>query len=125
MAKKAPKKEAPKKEAPKVEVEKTSVTTESIVREIAASEDLNMSQAEVKSVLKKFENIVTTALSEGKKVQVTGFFSAEPTYRSSRMANNVATGEPMEVPESMGVSIRAGQRLKDAAGTLNPADYKK
>lgn len=106
---------------------KTLFSTEDAVKAIAALEGeqaVGLSQKDIRAVLRGFETVVADAISEGKKVQITGFFSANIVYRGARRGNNVATGEPMEVPASLGVSLKAGKRLKDAVSNLNVEDYK-
>ena len=38
--------------------------------------------------------------------------------------NDIVTKQKALIPESVGVSIKAGTELKSAALTLNPEDYK-
>lgn len=107
---------------------KKALSYEEAVREISKLEGENavdLPQTQIKKVLRGLEEVVTSALAENRKVQLTGFFSCAPVYRSARKANNVMTGEIMEVPESVGVTIKAGKKLKDATNDLKPKTVKK
>lgn len=104
-------------------VERAQMNLDSIVK--AVSETTDMSQKDVRTVLKGLEDAVVSGLEKGMKVQMTGFLSFKPSYRSARTANNVFTGEPMEVPESVGVTVSAGKKLKDAMSNLDPKDFRK
>jgi DNA-binding protein HU-beta len=103
------------------EAQKTSMSTDDIVKAVSSKE--GMSQKDVRACLKAIEEAVAEAVGEGKKVQLTGFATIAPIYRAERMANNIVTGEPMKVPETMSVSIKAGSMLKTAVDKLDPKDY--
>lgn len=101
-------------------------STEDAIAAIATlegDEKVDVSKKDIGAVIKALRIVSANALAEGKKLQYTSFFSATPSYRSSREANNVSTGEPMTVPEAMGVSVKAGKALKDAAAELDPKKY--
>lgn len=99
------------------------VTTEFIAKKVASS--LNgVSKKQIKEILTATKHAVAETLKEGKIIQITGFFTVAPQYRSERMANNIVTKQKSVIPESVGVSIKAGTELKSAALTLNPNDYK-
>lgn len=65
------------------------------------------------------KQVVADALATGQKVQLTGFLSFNPSYRSARRGNNVMTSEPMDIPESVAISVRAGKTLRDVMKSLD------
>jgi nucleoid DNA-binding protein len=103
---------------------KGAITTEDIIKIVAGKVE-GASQKDVREILNGVKDACADALKEGRKVQLTGFFTAQPIYRSARTANDISTKKPMDVPESVGVSIKAGSLLKSATVGLTPADYKK
>lgn len=99
------------------------ITTEEIAKQVA--EKLGgVSKKQVKNILNATKEIVAENLKDGKVIQITGFFSVAPQYRGERLANNIVTKQKALIPESVGVSIKAGTELKSAALTLDPEDYK-
>lgn len=60
-----------------------------------------------------FEEI-TSALSEGTKVDIAGFGKFEVAERAARTGINPATKEPLEIPASKAPKFKASKALKDA-----------
>lgn len=83
-----------------------------VVSKIA--EELGESQATVSRVLKSFEETVTTAVSEGTSVKISGFLSFERIVRSARKMKNPSTGQEIDVPEKNAVRVRPLSRLRRA-----------
>lgn len=104
---------------------KVVLSTEDLVKAIASNGEVGLNQKDVRAVVKELEEVVVQALTEGSKVQMTGFITIEPTYRGERKANNIVTGEPMEIPETVAVKVKAGSKLKSAVADLDPADFDK
>lgn len=100
------------------------ITTEEIARQVAEKLE-GVSKKQVKNILSTTKEVVAENLKKGNVIQITGFFSVAPQYRGERLANNIVTKQKALIPESVGVSIKAGTDLKNAALTLNPSDYKK
>lgn len=93
-------------------------TTENIIKGISekSKETENaLSQKDVAHAINLLKEVVGEALASGQKIQMTGFVTIEPSYRSSRKGNNVVTGEPMDIPESAVLNVKAGKGLKDVA----------
>lgn len=58
--------------------------------------------------------IVSRALKEGTRVQITGFGTFEAKHRKARMGRNPRTGEAIQIRASKTPGFRAGKGLKDA-----------
>ena len=96
----------------------TTFTTEDIIKGISEKSkatEISLSQKDVAHTINLLKEVVGEALSSGQKIQMTGFVTIEPSYRSSRKGNNVVTGEPMDIPESAVLNVKAGKGLKDIA----------
>lgn len=103
--------------------ESSSFTTDSLVRAISKkSEDsegkATISLTQAGEIVGYFKDSVAEALAEGKKVQLTGFFTITPSYRESHEGNNVMTGEKMTIPASVVFNAKVGKGLKDVAKDL-------
>ena len=96
----------------------TTFTTEDIIKGISEKSkntETALSQKDVAHTLNLLKEVVGEALATGQKIQMTGFVTIDPSYRSSRKGNNVVTGEPMDIPESAVLNVKAGKGLKDVA----------
>ena len=96
----------------------TTFTTEDIIKgvsEKSKTTETALSQKDVAHAINLLKEVVGEALATGQKIQMTGFVTIEPSYRSSRKGNNVVTGEPMNIPESAVLNVKAGKGLKDVA----------
>lgn len=60
--------------------------------------------------------IISTALRNGDKVQITGFGSFETKKREARKGRNPRTGKEINIAASTSAAFRIGKRLKDALG---------
>jgi nucleoid DNA-binding protein len=102
---------------------KVSISTEEIIKEVAAGSE-TLTQKQVKECMDGIQRAVFEAISQGKKVQLTKFLTIRPVYRKERNANNVLTGEPILIPESVGIQLKAGSGLSEAKRDLNPKDFR-
>ena len=57
---------------------------------------------------------ITTALTQGDGLSLTGFGSFAVSERAAREAKNPRTGEKIAVPASKAVKFKPGKALKDA-----------
>lgn len=73
-----------------------------------------VSQTDVHTVLNLLRDVTSDALAEGQKVMLTGFISITPSYRNPRKGNNVITNKPMDIPECVVATVKAGKQLRDA-----------
>lgn len=107
----------------------TTFSTEDIVKAMSekskvAGSEFQLTQKQAADSLSLFKEAVQDALATGQKVQLTGFITIEPSYRSPRKGNNVVTGEPMDIPESVALNVKAGKSLKDTAKELDASIVK-
>ena len=83
-----------------------------LIAAVAGEADLTKKDAE--KFLSAFENVVTKALTEGKKVQLVGFLTGSVVERAEREGRNPQTGQPMRIAASKAPTFKAGKKLKDA-----------
>lgn len=57
---------------------------------------------------------ISSALTEGDKVQLIGFGTFEVKKRAARTGHNPRTGEELQIPACNVPSFKAGKALKDA-----------
>jgi len=57
---------------------------------------------------------ISSALSKGDKVTVTGFGTFEVRQRAARMGRNPQTGAPLHIPATKTPAFKAGKGFKDA-----------
>lgn len=106
----------------KVGVVGASLGTEDLVRaiiELAKADNKVHTIAEVTGIIGYLKDATSQALSDGQKVQITGFVTFTPSYRAARKGNNVVTGKLMDIPECVTISAKAGKVLKDAVRYLD------
>ncbi|WP_323790108.1 HU family DNA-binding protein [Thalassovita sp.] len=87
-------------------------TTTELIAAIAAATDTTKTEAQ--TFLDAFKAVTTTALHEGKEVQIASFGTLKPKNRAARMGRNPATGESIQIAASTGVSFTPAKALKDA-----------
>ncbi len=87
------------------------MTKTDVVEEIA--ERTQLTKADSERALEAFLGTISTALSRGQSVQVTGFGTFEVRDRAARKARNPQTGEEIDVPARRVPAFRAGKSLKD------------
>lgn len=78
---------------------------------LAAQEGLSTSKAD--SVLKTTVKIIQEALIKDGEAKVVGLGTFVKKARAARTGRNPKTNEPIEIPASVTVSLRAGKTLKD------------
>lgn len=83
-----------------------------LVAAVAEKTGLSKKDSE-KAVSAVFESI-TSALTEGDKVQLVGFGAFEVKERPARIGRNPRTKEEIEIPASRAAAFKAGKALKDA-----------
>lgn len=116
-------KKAPPAKEKEVENIIDKISSEEIIKMAAAAKEMTIK--DVKEAYNGVVDAICASLGKGLKVQMTGFVTFQPVYRSARTANNVFTGEPMDVPESLSVGAKAGTQLKTAIAELDPVDFRK
>lgn len=100
-----------------------TLNTDGIVKAMAQkSKDIGevvLSQKECNAAIGYLKDVVQEYMATGGKVQITGFLTIQPSYRAERKGNNVVTGQPMNIPESVTANIKMGKSLRDAMHNLD------
>ncbi len=77
------------------------------------AEALGLSKADAQNTLETTLAKITDGLIRDKRVQIQGFGTFMAKLRKARMGRNPQTKEPIQIPESMTVTFRPGQALKE------------
>ena len=84
------------------------------------SDQANLSKADaqraVDALFSADNGIISKALQDGDKVQITGFGSFETRRREARTGRNPRTGKQIKIGPSTSAAFRPGKGLKDAMG---------
>ncbi len=80
----------------------------------AVADRSGQSAAAVGSVLAAFEEVVTSTVAGGGKVQLAGFLSFEQAQRAARTGRNPATGAEIQIPAATVPKVKIGKAFKDA-----------
>lgn len=80
----------------------------------AVAEKSGQTAAAVSSVLGAFEDVVTSAVAGGDKVQIPGFLSFERAERAARTGRNPATGAEIQIAAATVPKVKVGKSFKDA-----------
>ena len=89
------------------------MTKAELVEEVASQATLTKKETEL-IVNTVFDNI-TTALSQGDKVELRGFGSFRIRQRNSRNGRNPKTGDAVSVPKKWVPFFKVGKRLRELA----------
>lgn len=89
----------------------------------AIADATGLTQVDTNKVINELENQVFQTLAGGNKVQLTGFLNIRPVHRAARKGFDPKNREPMDIPATVGVSVKAGEKLKKAVHGLNVADF--
>ncbi len=79
----------------------------------AIAEQSGLSKVDAGRALAATLEVISTALSRGQSVQITGFGTFDTRKRAGRKARNPRTGEEVHVPAARIPVFRAGKALKD------------
>ncbi len=80
----------------------------------AVADKSGQSAAAVGSVLAAFEEVVTSTVAGGGKVQLAGFLSFEQAHRAARTGRNPATGAEIQIAAATVPKVKVGKAFKDA-----------
>jgi DNA-binding protein HU-beta len=80
----------------------------------AVADKSGQSAATVGSVLAAFEEVVTSTVAGGGKVQLAGFLSFEQAHRAARTGRNPATGAEIQIAAATVPKVKIGKAFKDA-----------
>jgi DNA-binding protein HU-beta len=92
-----------------------------LVTALATRTGINKSDA-AKAVDAMFDpdgGLITQALREGDKVQITGFGTFETRQRKARTGRNPRTGTEIRIGPTVRATFRPGKALKDAVKPVN------
>ena len=79
----------------------------------AVAESTGLTKKDSASALDAVLSTISSTLAAGEGVQLLGFGTFSVKTRAARTGRNLATGEPMEFPESKNVAFKAGSKLKE------------
>jgi len=80
----------------------------------AVAEKSGQTAAAVGAVLGAFEDVVTSTVAGGDKVQIPGFLSFERAERAARTGRNPATGAEIQIAAATVPKVKIGKSFKDA-----------
>jgi DNA-binding protein HU-beta len=80
----------------------------------AVADKSGQSAAAVGSVLAAFEEVVTSTVASGGKVQLAVFLSFEQAHRAARTGRNPATGAEIQIAAATVPKVKIGKAFKDA-----------
>ena len=80
----------------------------------AVAEETKLSKKDVGAALDALVGVITKALKNKDKVQLTGFGAFDVRSRAARKAKNLRTGEEIMVPAATVPAFKAGKALKEA-----------
>ena len=80
----------------------------------AIAEDLETDRKSAEEFLAAFVEVVTTTVSGGEPVIITGFAKFARVERAARMGRNPQTGEPIKIAASRKARITPLKAFKDA-----------
>jgi DNA-binding protein HU-beta len=88
---------------------------------LASKTDLNKADATraIEAIFSPEDGLITEALRQGDRVQITGFGTFETRERKARTGRNPRTGHEIRIGPTTSASFRPGKALKDA---VKPAD---
>ena len=78
------------------------------------AEETGLTKADATRALDAMMGGVIKGLKEEGKVAVTGFVTFTASEREAKKGRNPRTGEVVDIPARIAVSIKAGSKLKDA-----------
>lgn len=87
-----------------------------LVQSLSSRAEIKKTEAQrvVDALFGSDDGIITSALKEGDRVQITGFGTFETRERKARTGRNPRTGEEIQIAASTSPSFRAGKGLKEA-----------
>ena len=78
-----------------------------------AMENTHLTHAEVERLVNAILNTMTTALSDGERVELRGFGALSVRARPARAGRNPRTGEAVEVPAKAVPFFKSGKELRE------------
>lgn len=92
-----------------------------LAQELAGMADISKADAvrAVDAIFNPEDGLITRALRQGDRVQITGFGTFETRQRKARTGRNPRTGHEIRIGPTTSASFRPGKALKEA---VKPAD---
>ena len=78
------------------------------------AEETGLTKADATRALEAMMSGVIKGLKEEGKVTLTGFATFTAKHKEAKTGRNPRTGEAVEIPARMAVTVKAGSKLKDA-----------
>lgn len=78
------------------------------------AEETGLTKADATRALDAMMSGVIKGLKKEKKVALTGFVTFKADKKPAKKGRNPRTGEVVDIPARIAVSIKAGSKLKDA-----------
>lgn len=78
------------------------------------AEETGLTKADASRALEAMMNGVIKGLKEEGKVSLTGFCTFAAQNKPAKVGRNPRTGESLQIPARVAVSVKAGSKLKDA-----------
>lgn len=78
------------------------------------AEETGLTKADATRALDAMMSGVIKGLKESEKVALTGFLTFTAKEKEAKKGRNPRTGEVVEIPARVAVTIKAGSKLKDA-----------
>ena len=78
------------------------------------AEKAGLSQSQMDKALNAMIEVIEETLSDGERVQLTGFGTFNVSERKARKGRNPSTGETIDIPARNVPTFKAGKGLKDA-----------
>jgi len=85
-----------------------------LIKAVVEKKPYRTRASEVEEIINKTLGTIQEALSNGNKVNITGFGAFEAVERKAREGRNPRTGAVVDIPASTTVKFRVGKKLKDA-----------
>lgn len=89
----------------------------------AIATETGATQVLVNKVLTSLEAQTVSAIERGEKVQLTGFINVRPVHRAARKGFDPIKKVAMDIEPTVGVSVKAGEKLKKASANLKVTDF--
>lgn len=91
----------------------------------AIASETGLTQVDSSKVLNALEAITIRTLEAGDRVQLTGFLTVKPVGRAARKGFDPIKQVAMDIDPTVGVSVKAGEKLKKAVEGLEYKDFAK
>ena len=79
----------------------------------SVAEKSGLTKKDAEAAVSAFIQTITDAVTEGVKVQITGFGSFERHESAERMGRNPKTNEPIKIPAKFSPKFKAGKEFKE------------